>query len=270
MIFIPITCILSILCSLAIYIPTGLYTKGWYFIFVFLISLPITYILIVALFILLVCIYSLFINPNKELKKRSKFAYFIARQISLQVMFLLKVRPHIKNKELMPKNTNYLLISNHLSGFDPMFSIVLSKNQPLICITKFENLKIPVFGKIMYKAGFISIDRDNDFEAIKSISKASKILKNKEASILIYPEGTRSKTGQLQEFHAGSFKIATKAKAPIVVMNIKNITNIKKNMWFKGTDVYFNVLKYITPEEYKDMNTTELATLCHDLMLEDK
>lgn len=265
-----ILCLLSIASSILIYIPTGLCKEGWYFIFVFIISLPIFYVLFTLLFILFVIIYTLFINPKKELKKPSRFAYRLCQELTAQVKIYLNIKVHVKNKELMPSGERYLLISNHVTGFDPMFSILISSNQPLICITKPENLVIPVFGKIMYKAGFIPIDRDNDFEAIKSISKAAKILKNDEASILIYPEGKRAKDGVLGNFHSGSFKIATRSNAPIVVLNIKGILDIKNKPFFKRKHVYFDVLKYISNEEYKGMTTTQIADMCKELILNDQ
>lgn len=270
MLSIFILLILSILSSILIYIPTNLYSKGWYFVFVFIAVIIIFYLIYTLLYVLFVIIYSLTINTKKELKKPSKFAYHLAQQLTYMVKLFLNTKVILNNSELMPKDENYLLISNHVTGFDPMFSIILSKNQPLICITKPENLSIPVFGKIMYKAGFIPIDRNNDFEAIKSISKAAKILKNKEASILIYPEGKRSKTGELDEFHSGSFKIATRSGAPIIVIDIKNILDIKNKPFFIRKKVYFNVLKYIPYEEYKGKNTTEIADMCKNLILEDQ
>lgn len=270
MLTIIILLILSIINSIFIYIPTGLYEKGWYFIFVFILSIPLSFVVFTLIYLFLVFIYTLCINSKKELKKPSKFAYHLCRQITSLMKIYINTSVTLENSEIMPKNERYLLISNHLTGFDPMFSVLLSKNQPLICITKPDNLKIPFFGKIMYKAGFIPIDRDNDFEAIKSISKAAKILKNNEGSILIYPEGKRSKSGVLDEFHPGSFKIATRSKAPIVVCNIKNILDIKQKPFFVHKHVYINVLKYISYDEYKEMNTTEIAQMCRNLILEDQ
>ena len=85
-------------------------------------------------------------------------------------------------------------------------------------------------------------------------------------SIGIYPEGTRSHDGELLPFHAGSFKIAQKADAPLAVACIRGTENITKNVLRRVTDVYLDILELIPAEKVKAMSTSELARYSSELI----
>ena len=77
---------------------------------------------------------------------------------------------------------------------------------------------------------------------------------------LIFPEGTRSKNGnQMREFHAGSFKIAMKAKSPILPIALIDCYKVFDEKGYKPVSMQIHYLPVIPYEEYKDMNTVELA-----------
>ncbi len=267
--------VLLILFSILSLATSGLLTYflidiSYYMIIVGVLSLPLTYFLWAGIFIIFCFFYTRGTNINKELKKPSKFANFLVVQIELQIKYLTKVILKVNNKDIMPKNQRYLIVCNHTSAFDPILIVPTSKNKPTICVSKKENIEIPLFGRLLYKAGYIALDRDNERQAIKAISKASKYIADDKYSIVICPEGTRSKTGELGEFHAGSFKIATKVKCPIIVANITNVMDIKKRFIFKITKAKINYIKALNYDDYKDMNTQELAEYCRNLIFEDQ
>lgn len=267
--------ILLIIFSILSLLTSGLITYflidiSYYMIIVGVLSLPLTYALWAGLFVLYVILYTRPIDITKELKKPSKYANHLVRQIEIQIRYLMKVHLIAKNKQIMPKDKRYLLITNHISAFDPILIMPISRNRPILCVTKPENLSIPIFGRLLYKAGYIPINRDSERDAIKAISKSSKYISNDQYSIMICPEGTRSKTGELGEFHAGSFKIATKTQCPIVIANITNVMDIKKRFLFKITNTKIYFLKTLYYEDYKDMNTQELAEYCKNLIAQDQ
>jgi 1-acyl-sn-glycerol-3-phosphate acyltransferase len=83
--------------------------------------------------------------------------------------------------------------------------------------------------------------------------------------MVIFPEGTRNKTDDiLLNFHAGSFKIAQRAKCPIVVVALTNTDTISMNL--KRNDIYMDVVKVYTPEEVVAMNTVDLANETSELI----
>ena len=108
----------------------------------------------------------------------------------------------------------YLFMCNHQSALD--ISVLLS-HMPVQFrfVAKQELFRIPVFGWAIRKAGYISIDRDNPREALKAIEEAVARIKSG-ASVLIFPEGTRSADGNLLPFMKGAFFLATRAGVPVV------------------------------------------------------
>ena len=75
----------------------------------------------------------------------------------------------------------------------------------------------------------------------------------------IYPEGTRSKTGELLPFHAGSFKVAQKAGVPLVIACSRGTEHVMRNWLRRPTKVELSILEVLPPERVKAMSTQELA-----------
>ena len=92
-------------------------------------------------------------------------------------------------------------------------------------------------------------------------------IKEDKVSIGIFPEGSRSKDGQLQEFKPGAFKIAEKALCPVIVCSMKGTINIHKNWPWKKTEIYMDILDVIDPSIWKEKNTVEVSEYAHNLIL---
>ena len=105
------------------------------------------------------------------------------------------------------------------------------------------------------------IDRKNPRKAIPAINRAAKLLRQQEVSAGIYPDGTRSKNGQLLPFHKGVFKIAHKAEAPIVVLCVTGTEKISKRTPFRRTDVYLDVLAALSHRALKKPKQKRSARL---------
>ncbi len=111
----------------------------------------------------------------------------------------------------------YLFMSNHQSALD--ISVLLACLPPFKFVAKRELFRIPVFGRAIKKAGYISIDRENPREALKAIEEAAAKMKGG-ASVLIFPEGTRSADGKLLPFMKGAFSLASRAGVPVAPLAI--------------------------------------------------
>ena len=103
---------------------------------------------------------------------------------------------------------------------------------------------------------------------MKTILDAVDLIKRDEVSIVVYPEGTRSKKFKLLKFHAGVFKIAQKANVPIVVATIQGGELVKDRYPFRRTHVYIDVLDVFDREKVKSHTTDELSNEARQLMLE--
>ncbi|KLE16709.1 acyl-phosphate glycerol 3-phosphate acyltransferase [Clostridium sp. C8] len=123
----------------------------------------------------------------------------------------------IRGKENIP-NVPCCYIGNHTSILDIPI-LIDSVGKCMGFVAKKEMVKAPVLGYWMSKYNCVPLDRENAREAIKVIKKGSENIK-KGYSMAIFPEGTRSKNGELMEFKKGSLKLATMAKAPIVPVTI--------------------------------------------------
>ncbi len=109
----------------------------------------------------------------------------------------------------------YIVVSNHLSLID---SPLLVAHLPLSIrfLAKRELFAVPVMGGYMKRTGHIPIDRSNPRAAIASMNEAARLLREGSSSLLIYPEGTRSMDGRLQEFKEGAAMLALKSGLPLL------------------------------------------------------
>jgi 1-acyl-sn-glycerol-3-phosphate acyltransferase len=115
--------------------------------------------------------------------------------------------------ELDPAHS-YVFMANHLSTID-IWALYVALPLPVRMIAKKQLAAIPLFGWAMAAGRFIFIDRHNAVSARRSIERAKERIRSG-ASVLLFPEGTRSRDGQLQPFKKGGFHLAIDAGAPIV------------------------------------------------------
>lgn len=203
-----------------------------------------------------------------EVGKQSKFCYFFIRVTMRWVMQILRVRVKWIGQEQLPAEP-FMLVSNHLSDFDPM--VVLSKplDLHLFYISKPENFNLPLIGRYIRGAGFMAIDRENPIRAIRTLRAAGALMVNEKLCMGIYPEGTRSKTGKLQEFKDGAFLTAKRTGVPIAVMVTTGTDRIPKNIPFRSTRVTLKVLGVIDAETVKATPIADLCRMSREMIAKD-
>ena len=221
---------------------------------------------IFVLYVLFLGVCSLLVRPDKEYKKDSPFYRFLLDSATAAAMKLLRIRVHVTGAETVPQGRKVLFVGNHRSNFDPIITWYVFKKWKIAFVSKPDNFKVPLFGRIIRKCCFLPIDRENPRNAMATINKASDLLKKQEVSVGIYPEGTRSKTCQLLPFHNGVFKIAQKAEAPTVVLCITGTENIAKRTPFRPTDVYLDVLEVFPGSSIKETRTETIGTVARRLI----
>ena len=265
MIIITVT-VLAIIFGISLPLLLNLINHGydfWWFIVFFLMG----FVIFSLLFVIWLLIYLALYDKSKG-PKPNKFHDHLTKRICEMVCQLFGVRLHIKGLEKLPLDKTCLYVSNHLSNFDPVCEIWALRYISFSVIYKNNLDKVPFLGKFLYRGNHISIDRDNNRKGLESIIKAIRIIEKKESNVLVYPEGTRSKTGNISSFHSGVFKIAQKAKCPSVVMVLENSDVIKKRR-FRTTHVYLDILRVIEYEEFKDLNTNDIANIIHEDIVND-
>lgn len=238
------------------------FTKAYeyaYLWFIPFVAFPILYVVIFALSLVILFLVSLLIKTNKEIEKPNKVARFFVSQIVRQLNMLSGIICKRTGFLKIPHNEPYLIIYNHTSNYDPMLIMDYLRRDRIICVTKPSNIKIPIAGPFIYRAGYIPINREDAKEGTKAIMKAVDMMKNNYGSIAIAPEGKRMKDGHLGDFHPGSLQIAYHAHAPIVVCCFKGAVNIHKNFLKKFTKVNMDILEVFDYESYKDISSVELT-----------
>jgi 1-acyl-sn-glycerol-3-phosphate acyltransferase len=124
----------------------------------------------------------------------------------------------VLGKEHLPSGRAAVFCSNHQSNVDP--PILFNALHPRMHILyKQEINRIPILSHAFRLGGFIAVDRRNRESALRSIDVGARSIQAG-SSFLIFPEGTRSKTGDLLPFKKGGFIMAIKAQAPIVPVAI--------------------------------------------------
>lgn len=132
--------------------------------------------------------------------------------------WLAGVRVRVEGMEQLDANKTYIFAGNHCSQYD-IFAFQGYFPHDFRWIAKKELFRIPLFGPAMHRAGYIPIDRSHGRQAIKSLDEAARRIAAG-SSVLIFPEGTRSSNGVLQEFKAGAVLLAIKAGVEIVPLGI--------------------------------------------------
>jgi len=207
-----------------------------------------------------VAVCALFVNKKKEVNEPSKFYRWVFVETVRIALFFVNVRVHVEGAEKLPKpGTRFLVVSNHLSNYDPMSVIYALRKHMLVFVSKPENFNIPLVGSIMHKTGFMPIDRDHVKNAIITINKSADYIKNDKTSVFIFPEGTRNRTQTpLLEFKNGAFKIATKAQCPVVIIALSGTEFVKKRIP-RRSDVYLKIVDVVSTEQVKEMRTNDLS-----------
>ena len=108
-------------------------------------------------------------------------------------------------------------------------------------IFKKELARIPIFGWTLYLGPYIVIDRKSFSKAMQSIEEAKERMEKQNISVVVFAEGTRSETGEIQPFKRGAFRLATKVGYPIIPVSISGSNKIMPKGTFKITPGIINI-----------------------------
>lgn len=225
-----------------------------------------TLLAVFILYWIVMWLFSLPIDMKKQYDRPNPFYLDLIRYTFGYGLTIFGFRVKLVGAEKIPQGTRFLVTANHTTAFDPLIVCHALKKYDLVFITKPENYKIPIIRRYMHACRHLPIDRDDPRKAIKTINEAADMIASDVVSIGIFPEGTRSKDGRTGEFKPGSYKIAQKAKCPVVLAAIKGGKNFRKNFPFRLTPIEVVIERVLTPEEVASMKTVEIAALSESLV----
>jgi 1-acyl-sn-glycerol-3-phosphate acyltransferase len=159
------------------------------------------------------------------------------------ILWLCGVSLEIRGKENLSNDESYVFVANHLSYLDiPVLFRAIPHG--LHFVAKKELKFVPFIGWYMFATGMIFVDRSNRQKAIASLDRAGKLIK-KGKDVLMFPEGTRSRTGNVAAFKKGPFMLASKADiavAPVAVVGTDKVMS-PKSFVIKPYKVKINIGK---------------------------
>ncbi len=194
----------------------------------------------------------------ERIEEKDQLADKVVKNWAGGLLKLSGCRVEVIGEEHIPKDRNVLFVSNHQGNFDiPVLMKCLEKPKGFIAKKEMENF--PLISSWMKDINCVFMDRDNPRESIKAIKEGTEILKQG-YSMVLFPEGTRSKDGNLGEFKAGGLRLATKSKTDIIPLTINGTKNImKKGSWIiRPSKVEIIVSPLIITEDY-DGDTNKLT-----------
>ena len=200
----------------------------------------------------------------KHMEKYPREIRFVKiRKIISAIGRALQVDIYPFGLENLPTDRNFYMVSNHMSGFDPI-PFIIKCDSPLTFVGKKELMTAPFLPVAMKVIEGDYIDRDNLRQSLKTMLKVEDDLKQGGKSWMLFPEGTRIRDQLLPvgEFHHGSFRPAIKAKVPIVPAAIYGSFRVlKTHPQFKRYPVFISIMKPIMPEDYEGKTTQEIAQI---------
>lgn len=166
----------------------------------------------------------------------------------------------VTGKENIPHEGNFMLYANHQGLFD-VVALAATCDRPLGAVYKKELKNVPVLKQILESTLSFDMDREDVRQSLTVIQNVVKEVQSGR-NYLIFPEGTRSKNGNVMgEFHGGSFRAATKAKCPIIPVAFIDSFKVLDQKGSGPVAVQMHYLKPIPYEEYSQLKTVELAAL---------
>ncbi len=191
----------------------------------------------------------------------------VARIWAKCILKLSNIKVNVKGLSNLKSGRSYIYMANHVSNFDIPVLLAYLPVQ-FRWLAKAELYKIPIFGYAMKRVGYISIDRSNRKSAIKSLNTASKIIRNG-VSVVIFPEGTRSRTNNVQPFKKGGFFLAVDSGVPIIPIIIHGTGRImpKKQLLIKPGYVTLEIAKPINSSDYTRKTKNDLMEKVRNTIL---
>lgn len=200
--------------------------------------------------------------------RTGNIVHLIARIWGRGILLVSRIRVTVQGLAHIEPLRSYIYMSNHQSNFDIP---VLLAHLPVQFrwLAKAELFKIPIFGRAMRGAGYVSIDRFNRESAFKSINEAAAKMKDG-VSVMIFPEGTRSLDGNIRPFKKGGFVMAVDTGVPIVPIILQGTRPImdKSSLRINTGEVTLQIEKPIDTTGFTRENKDHLMELVRSVICE--
>lgn len=194
--------------------------------------------------------------------------HLLARWWANSILWVSRAKITVTGTEKLDPGRSYIYMSNHQSNAD--IPLLLGRLPVQFrWLAKAELFRIPVFGRAMRGVGYISIDRSNRKSAFESLERAARTVRNG-TSVLIFPEGTRSRDGSLLPFKKGGFVLSVDAGVPIVPVVIRGTGEIipKGHFLIRPAPVSMEILDPVETADYTRKTKDQLLERIRSILIE--
>ena len=182
--------------------------------------------------------------------------------------FGLVMKRKVEGIENLDPKATYVMVLNHNS----MVDILSIYNLPLVFkwVSKKEVYRIPIVGRLLLAHGDIVINRASTKEAMQLVHTRGKQWLAKGASVAIFPEGTRSKDGEIHNFKAGAFILAKDAEVPILPIVLEGTDRVARKGFFMNWSnrITIKILPPVSKQDVVERPIKEVMVEVHDSMVE--
>ena len=180
-----------------------------------------------------------------------------------------RMKRTIDGLENIDQNKPYVMVMNHNSGIDIFAAYKIPLN--FRWVSKREVFRVPFMGPLLTIHGDIPIERGNPSEAMAKVLNLGKLWLSRGASVAIFPEGTRSKTGEINRFKMGAFNLAKEANVEILPIVMTGTNKMFRKGWLVNwtNHVAIRVMKPISVEEVAATDVKEMAQKVREQMVDE-
>lgn len=201
--------------------------------------------------------------------KSRRWVHECSRYICKCLFDLPRLKRTIDGVENIEKGKSYVMVMNHNSGVDIFAAYKIPLN--FRWVSKREVFRVPFMGPLLTIHGDIPIERGNPSEALAKVLSLGKLWLGRGASVAIFPEGTRSKTGEINRFKMGAFNLAKEANVEILPIVMTGTNKMFRKGWLMNwrNRVAIRVMKPIPVEEVAATDVKDMAQLVRESMIEE-
>ena len=231
--------------------------------------------LIYAIYTFIICTVMLILSAlafvvTVPFDKKRKVIHELSRVLVYMFVMLPPTwKRRVEGLEHIEKDKPYVIVINHQSIFDVMM-LYLVPTIVFRWVSKREVYRIPFFGRFLMLHGDIAIDRKQGSKAMRKVMEQGKMWLDRGVSVAIFPEGTRSKDGEIHRFKAGAFALAKEAGVgilPVVMDGSTSLMTPKKFVNWRNEFV-IKMLPAVSAEQVASADQTELMEQTQKRMIE--
>ncbi len=178
-------------------------------------------------------------------------------------------RIHVSGTEHKVPGQAYVVVSNHQSMADiPVIAHIINDSKWL---AKAEVFRVPVVGWMLRMSGDIPVDRSDRRKGAQAMLRCARTLRQG-CSIMFFPEGTRSKDGEIHAFNDGPFQLALRERIPILPLVVDGSgTALPRNTWLFGPsqDIYVRALEPVSIEGWDAHEPAALREAVRQKMMDE-